>query len=95
MTRLRAKAWLVLAALTACAPIGSRHTSGSVLIFSGLSGEPDSLNPMLSNEADVLNFSHLYMSYLIENDDRGEPIGEVAREVPSRRTAASRATCAR
>ncbi len=84
MTRLRAKAWLVLAALTACAPIGSRHTSGSVLIFSGLSGEPDSLNPMLSNEADVLNFSHLYMSYLIENDDRGEPIGEVAREVPSR-----------
>jgi peptide/nickel transport system substrate-binding protein len=39
---------------------------------------------MLSNEADVLNFSHLYMSYLVENDDRNETIGEIAREVPTR-----------
>jgi peptide/nickel transport system substrate-binding protein len=67
----------------ACSPAGSRHTAGSELVFSGLAGEPDSLNPMLSNEADELNFSHLYMSYLIENDDRGNPTPEIAREVPT------------
>lgn len=38
---------------------------------------------MLSNEADELNFSHLYMSYLIENDDRGNAVAEIAREVPT------------
>jgi peptide/nickel transport system substrate-binding protein len=67
----------------ACSHVGSRHTFGSQLIFSGLGGEPDSLNPMLSNEADELNFSHLYMSYLVENDDHGRAVGEIAREVPS------------
>ncbi|HZV76382.1 MAG TPA: ABC transporter substrate-binding protein [Candidatus Babeliales bacterium] len=69
--------------LACCSQAGSRHTSGSTLVFSGLAGEPDSLNPMFSNEADELNFSHLYMSYLIENDDRGNAVGEIAREVPS------------
>ena len=64
-----------------------------MLIFSGLAGEPDSLNPMLSNEADVLNFSHLYMSYLIENDDRGERDSARSRAKCRRaRTAGSRAT---
>lgn len=83
MNRLRTLMWLGLL-LTSCSPVGSRHTSGSALIFSGLAGEPDSLNPMLSNEADLYNFSHLYMSYLIENDDRGEAVPEIAREVPTR-----------
>ncbi|HLX25562.1 MAG TPA: peptide ABC transporter substrate-binding protein, partial [Candidatus Cybelea sp.] len=41
------------------------------------------LNPMLSNEADELNFSHLYMSYLVENDDKGEAVPEIARDVPT------------
>jgi peptide/nickel transport system substrate-binding protein len=68
---------------TACSRTGGRHTAGSQLIFTGLAGEPDSLNPMLSNEADELNFAHLYMSYLVENDDRGNTIPEVAAEVPS------------
>jgi peptide/nickel transport system substrate-binding protein len=67
-----------------CSQAGARHTSGSRLIFSGLAGEPDTLNPMLSNEADELNFSHLYMSYLIENDDRGTAVGEIAERVPTR-----------
>ena len=77
----------VLAALltvAGCSHAGGRHTSGSQLIFTGLGGEPDSLNPMLSNEADELNFSHLYMSYLVENDDRNDTIGEIAAEVPTR-----------
>lgn len=38
---------------------------------------------MLSNEADLYNFSHLYMSYLVENDDRDKTIAEIAREVPT------------
>jgi len=75
--------WIALALLAGCSPVGSRHTSGSVLIFSGLAGEPDSLNPMLSNQSDLYNFSHLYMSYLIENDDRGEAIPEVALQIPT------------
>lgn len=62
-----------------CSQPGVRHTSGSKLVFSGLAGEPDSLNPMLSNEADTLNFSHLYMSYLVENDDRNDTIPEIAQ----------------
>lgn len=77
---------LVLAAATClagCSRAEGRHTSGSQLVFSGLAGEPDSLNPMLSNEADELNFSHLYMSYLVENDDRNRTIPEIAREVPT------------
>ncbi|MBV9719851.1 MAG: peptide ABC transporter substrate-binding protein [Candidatus Eremiobacteraeota bacterium] len=83
MTR-RVHLSLVLAiACAACSAAGERHTSGSQLVFSGLAGEPDSLNPMLSNESDELNFSHLYMSYLIENDDRGNAIGEIAQTVPT------------
>ncbi len=66
-----------------CSQPGVRHTSGSKLVFSGLAGEPDSLNPMLSNEADTLNFSHLYMSYLVENDDRNDTIPEIAQQVPT------------
>ncbi len=67
----------------ACSQAGGRHTTGSKLIFSGLAGEPDTLNPMLSNEADELNFSHLYMSYLVENDDRNDTIPEIAAAVPT------------
>ncbi|HET6276589.1 MAG TPA: peptide ABC transporter substrate-binding protein [Candidatus Cybelea sp.] len=81
--KLALRVALLASALAACTHSGARHTSGSTLVFSGLAGEPDSLNPMLSNEADELNFSHLYMSYLIENDDRGNALGEIAAQVPS------------
>lgn len=84
MRRMRVLAFVAAILLTACSPAGTRHTSGSVLVLSGLAGEPDSLNPMLSDESDVYNFSHLYMSYLVENDDRGNTIAEIAREVPTR-----------
>jgi peptide/nickel transport system substrate-binding protein len=70
-------------AYAGCSHAGSRRTAGSAFVFTGLAGEPDSLNPMLSNEADSLNFSHLYMSYLVENDARGNSLGEIAAEVPS------------
>ncbi len=78
-----ALAAIVAICVAACSHAGMRHTSGSRLLFSGLAGEPDTLNPMLSNEADELNFSHLYMSYLIENDDRGNAVGEIAERVPT------------
>lgn len=79
--------WVLLVAAfatcyTGCASAGKRPSISEV-VFTGLGGEPDSLNPMLSNEADSLNFSHLYMSYLVENDAHGNPIGEIAAEVPS------------
>jgi peptide/nickel transport system substrate-binding protein len=83
MTRATLAAALAAFVVAGCTYAGSRHTSGSTLVFSGLAGEPDSLNPMLSNEADELNFSHLYMSYLIENDDRGHAVAEIASQVPS------------
>jgi peptide/nickel transport system substrate-binding protein len=83
MSRFYVLVMAVAVCCAACSQVGSRHTSGSSLAFSGLAGEPDSLNPMLSNEADELNFSHLYMSYLIENDDRGNAIPEIARELPT------------
>ena len=67
----------------ACSQAGYRHPYQAALVFSGLAGEPDSLNPMFSNEADELNLSHLYMSYLIENDAHGEAIPEIAQAVPS------------
>ncbi|HVN68784.1 MAG TPA: peptide ABC transporter substrate-binding protein [Candidatus Binatia bacterium] len=73
----------VLCATASCSKAGERRTAGSQLVFSGLAGEPDSLNPMFSNEADELNFSHLYMSYLVENDDRGETIPEIAEQIPT------------
>jgi len=83
MTRATLAAALATLVVAGCTHAGSRHTSGSTLVFSGLAGEPDSLNPMLSNEADELNFSHLYMSYLIENDDHGNAVAEIALQVPS------------
>ncbi|HTU82320.1 MAG TPA: ABC transporter substrate-binding protein, partial [Candidatus Acidoferrales bacterium] len=38
---------------------------------------------MFSNEADELNLSHLYMGYLVANDERGNTIPEIASQVPS------------
>ncbi len=78
-----ALAAIVAVCVAACSHAATRHTSGSRLLFSGLAGEPDTLNPMFSNEADELNFSHLYMSYLIENDDRGNAVAEIAERVPT------------
>ena len=66
-----------------CTHAGERAASRSQLVFSGLAGEPDNLNPAFSNLSDELNFSHLYMSYLVEDDARGNPVPEIASAVPS------------
>jgi peptide/nickel transport system substrate-binding protein len=74
---------LLLTCCAGCSRGGARHTSGSQLVFVGLGGEPDSLNPLVSDEADEFNFSHLYMSYLIENDAEGNAVPEIALRVPT------------
>lgn len=79
----RALCFAIAALAAGCTHSGARHTTGSSLVFTGLAGEPDSLNPMFSNEADELNFSHLYMSYLVENDAASQTVPEIAAAVPT------------
>jgi len=59
------------------------HSSSRTLTFTGLAGEPDSLNPLVSTSSDLYDFSHLYISPLLEVDDRGRFIPEVAAQVPT------------
>lgn len=79
--RLAAALWVALAA---CGCSGAPGGPKTTLVFTGLTGEPDSLNPLVSNEADVFNLSHLYISDLVDSDGRGELYGELATRVPSR-----------
>jgi peptide/nickel transport system substrate-binding protein len=76
-------AFLIAAALSSCVSASHRGAEGDTLVFTGLAGEPDSLNPMLSTMSDVYSFSHLYLSYLVECDDRGRLVPEIARSVPT------------
>ncbi|MGZ3506229.1 MAG: ABC transporter substrate-binding protein [Vulcanimicrobiaceae bacterium] len=69
---------LVLIALSACA--SSRK---GTLVFTGLGGEPDTLNPLVSSSADLFDLSHLYMSFLVESDGRGKLVPEIAEVVPT------------
>ncbi len=73
--------WLAFALLAACAPSGGRRAQ--TFVFTGLAGEPETLNPLVSPSADLWNLSHLYMSYLVESDDRGRLIPEIAVRVPT------------
>ncbi len=78
---------LALLLLFAAACSGSetrRRAAHDTFVFTGLAGEPDSINPLLSASADLYEFSHLYMSYLLESNDRGELIPEIATQVPTR-----------
>ena len=52
----RALCFAIAILVAGCTHAGARHTAGTSLIFTGLAGEPDSLNPMFSNEADALKF---------------------------------------
>lgn len=55
-----------------------------ILTFTGLAGEPDSLNPLVSaTGSDLYDFSHLYLSYLVDVDDQGHFVPEIAIRVPS------------
>jgi peptide/nickel transport system substrate-binding protein len=74
--------WL-LALLCACSTTVKQEGAGRTLVFTGLAGEPDSLNPLLSAMSDVDSLSHLYMSYLLESDDRGQLIPEIADRIPT------------
>ncbi len=83
--RLRPLLALVVLVLSACGRGGAHwRPARQTFVFTGLAGEPDSLNPLLSASADLYEFSHLYMSYLVESNDRGELIPEIATQVPTR-----------
>lgn len=70
--------------ITACSqPTLGPHGSSKTLTFTGLAGEPDSLNPLVSSSSDLYDFSHLFISYLLEVDDHGRFIPEVAAQVPT------------
>ncbi len=73
---------IALLAANSCAPHSSAARS-TTLTFTGLVGEPDTLNPLLSPLTDLYNLSHLYISDLLECDDRGELVPEIALEVPT------------
>lgn len=74
---------LLVAALCACSRGGAPAPSASHLVFAGLGGEPDTLNPLLTDIADVASLSHLYMSLLLDTDDKGNLIPEIAARVPT------------
>jgi len=82
LTRLAVTA--TLACLCACASSkpATPHAA-KTLVFTGLAGEPDNLNPMLSGSADLDSFSRLYMSYLVDSDDHGQLVPEIADRVPT------------
>ncbi len=52
------------------------------LVFTGMAGEPDTLNPLISASSDLFSLSHLYMSLLVESDGKGRLIPDIARSVP-------------
>jgi peptide/nickel transport system substrate-binding protein len=86
MPRLRLV--FVLAVAVACVASCSQPALGprgvsKTFTFTGLAGEPDSLNPLVSTLADLYDFSHLYISSLLEVDNRGQLIPEVAAAVPT------------
>jgi peptide/nickel transport system substrate-binding protein len=67
--------------LAACAPHG--RAPDAPFTFTGLAGEPDTLNPLVSASDDLVNLSHLYMSLLVESDGSGHLIPEIAVRVPT------------
>ena len=69
--------------LAACGPATQQRAAEKTLVFTGLAGEPDNLNPLLSASADLSSFSHLYMSRLVDSDDRGRLVPEIALRVPT------------
>jgi peptide/nickel transport system substrate-binding protein len=58
--------------------------SVTTLTFTGPGVEPDTLNPLLTQESDVADFALLYMPVLLQTDDRGRLVPEIATAVPTR-----------
>ncbi len=73
----------LLTLLCACSRAGTQGFNSQTLVFTGLAGEPDSLNPLLSALSDVDSLSHLYMSYLVDSDEHGRLIPEIADRIPT------------
>jgi peptide/nickel transport system substrate-binding protein len=90
MDRRLARAAVAIAMLssvvTGVMPASAQHAytqAGHVRI--GTLRDIDNLNPLLSNEAAVGDIAQFLFSGLIRVDDRGELIGDAAREVPTQR----------
>ena len=75
---------VIVVCMTSCSQpaLGPRGPS-QTFTFTGLAGEPDSLNPLVSTSSDLYDFSHLYISSLLEVDNFGRLIPELARVVPT------------
>ena len=82
---MRGCLWIAAALVFAFAACNSNAGRGrnQTLVFTGLAGEPDTLNPLVTSSSDLDNLSHLYMSLLVDSDDRARLIPEIAREVPT------------
>jgi peptide/nickel transport system substrate-binding protein len=88
-----APAALLLATLvlSSCTRVGGGGTTGAGLhpwtipdtVRIGLYEEPDSLNPVISSMAFSSDVFQLVFDGLIRYDDKGHPIPDLAREVPS------------
>jgi len=74
---------LAVGLLGACVPAGQSRAGANTLVFTGLAGEPDSLDPLITTMSDVSSLAHLYLSYLVETDDRGRLVPEIATAVPT------------
>jgi peptide/nickel transport system substrate-binding protein len=78
----------VLAALLSILASSCSRTQTSnpgVLIFAGPGVEPDTLNPLLTQESDVSDFATLYSAVLFQIDDRGRLVPEIAATLPTRK----------
>lgn len=76
---------LALALVVAPAAAADRHPwtrAGHLRI--GVVRTVDTLNPLLSTQAAVSDLADFVFSGLIRYDDRGNPVPDVAREIPSR-----------
>jgi peptide/nickel transport system substrate-binding protein len=73
---------LAICALASCSSPAPH--SGTTLIFAGPGVEPDTLNPLLTQEDDVEDFALLYSATLFRIDDRDRLIPEDATIVPTK-----------
>jgi peptide/nickel transport system substrate-binding protein len=78
-------------ALHACTRVGTAGTGAAALhpwtrpdtVRIGMYEEPDTLNPVIGNMAFASDVFQLIFDGLIRYDDRGRPIPDLARELPS------------
>jgi peptide/nickel transport system substrate-binding protein len=63
---------------------GSSPSHITTLTFAGPGAEPDTLNPLITQESDEADFATLYMPVLLQYDDRGRVVPEIALAAPTR-----------